>query len=110
MRVLMPISSGASIVNQISCTHNQRARSHAQFLWYHHALANKRSMHGQSVRQVAAEVAQHGAGLAQQHRTEWRRRMAVLQSESLDSLAPHVSSTESFTGGVSKTVVGSKVR
>lgn len=46
--------------------------------------------------------------MAQQHRSEWQRRMAVLSSESLGALAPHVTSAESFTGGVSKTVVGSK--
>ena len=70
-------------------------------LWYEHQVQTKRLLHSGGARMVNNDVAKHATpGVVRAHTEAWNTANASYQQ--------HVTSTESFTGGVPKSMVGGK--
>jgi len=72
-----------------------------KMLWYEHQMQVKRSLHGESGRLADYNVVQHATpSIIREHATAWERANP--------SYEKHITSTESFTNGVPKKMVGGK--
>jgi len=87
---------------------NDRFANAAEFLWYHFQEMNKRSLHTQGPRLLTGAVAESITNTVMQRQDVALREAHATMSAANPGLRPHVTCSESITGGVSKTVVGGK--